>query len=72
MLKLGEGRPARLHYLSGSYRVTAQGDYVTCAVSGTRIALANLRYWSHEFQEAYVSAEAAVARYAEMRAIGRI
>jgi hypothetical protein len=72
MLKLGEGRPARLQYLSGSYRVLQQGDHVTCTVTGTRIPLQNLRYWSHELQEAYVSGEAAAARYAEMRALGRL
>lgn len=72
MLKIGEGRPARLQYLSGSYRVLSQGDYVTCAVTGARITVANLRYWSHELQEAYVSAEVASARFAEMRALGRL
>lgn len=72
MLKLGEGRPARLQYLSGSYRVLQHGDHVTCAVTGTRIPLANLRYWSHELQEAYISGEAASARYTEMRSLGRL
>jgi len=72
MLKLGEGRPARLQYLSGSYRVLQHGDHVTCAVTGARIPLQNLRYWSHELQEAYVSGEAAAARYTEMRALGRL
>ena len=68
----GGGRPARLRYLSGSYHVVAPGDFVTCAVTGMRIPLANLRYWSAEFQEAYASAEAAVKRHSEMRAQGRI
>lgn len=72
MLKLGEGRPARLQYLSGTYRVLQQGDHVTCAVTGARIPLPNLRYWSHELQEAYTSGETAAARYAEMRVLGRI
>lgn len=72
MLKLGEGRPARLQYLSGSYRIIGQGDHVVCAVTGTRIPLANLRYWSHELQEAYVSGEVASARYTEMRDLGRL
>jgi hypothetical protein len=72
MLKLGEGRPARLHYLSGSYRVVQQGDHVLCAVTGARIPLANLRYWSAELQEAYASAEIATERYAEMRSKGRL
>jgi hypothetical protein len=68
----GSGQPARLRYLSGSYHVVAPGDYVVCAVSGERIPLADLRYWSSEFQEAYKNAEAAVARHSEMRAKGRI
>ena len=72
MLKQGEGRAARLHYLSGSYRVLTQGDYVSCAVTGTRIPIAALRYWSHELQEAYISAEVATARYVDMRALGRV
>jgi hypothetical protein len=72
MLKLGEGRPARLQYLSGSYRVLQHGDHVTCAVTGARIPLANLRYWSHELQEAYASGGAASARYIEMRSLGRL
>lgn len=72
MLNMNGGRPARLHYLSGSYRVVAQGDHVLCAVTGQRIALNSLRYWSHELQEAYVSAEAAAKRYAEARARGKL
>lgn len=66
------GRPARLRYLSGSFHVVAPGDYVVCAVTGTAIPLANLRYWSSEFQEAYLNAEAAVKRHSEMRALGKI
>jgi hypothetical protein len=66
------GRPARLRYLSGSYHVLAPGDFVTCAVTGKRIALPALRYWSHELQEAYFDAAAATARYQEMRAQGRL
>ena len=68
MLNMNGGRAARLHYLSGSYRVVAQGDHVVCAVTSQRISLNSLRYWSHELQEAYVSAEAAAKRYAEARA----
>jgi hypothetical protein len=66
------GRPAKLRYLSGSYHVLSPGDFVLCAVSGRRIPLTALRYWSHEFQEAYADAATATARYAEMRAQGRI
>jgi hypothetical protein len=71
MLDMNSGRPARLQYLSGSYRVLAQGDHVVCAVTGQRIPLNSLRYWSHELQEAYADAEAASKRYAEARAKGR-
>lgn len=66
------GRAARLQYDSGSYRVLSAGDHVVCAVTGQRIPLAALRYWSHELQEAYASADVASARYADMRARGVI
>lgn len=66
------GRAARLQYDSGSYRVLSAGDHVLCAVTGQRIPLAALRYWSHELQEAYASADVASARYADMRARGVI
>lgn len=64
------GRPARLLYESGSYRIIESGDHVICAVTGQRIPLASLRYWSHELQEAYFSADIASKRYAEQRAKG--
>jgi hypothetical protein len=66
------GRPARLRYLSGSYEVMSPGDHVICAVTGKRITLPALRYWSHEFQEAYADASAATKRYAEKRAKAEI
>lgn len=72
MLKFTGGREARLRYLPGSFDVLAPGDHVTCAVTGNRVALERLRYWSAELQEAYASAEIAVRRYGEMRAKGRI
>ncbi len=60
-------RPARLRYLSGSYQQTGPGSYVNCAVTGQRIPLASLRYWSHELQEPYADASAANSRYQAMR-----
>ncbi len=68
----GGGRPARLRYMSGSFHVATPGDHVLCAVTGQRILLGSLRYWSHELQEAYADAEIAVARYNEAREAGRI
>lgn len=72
MLNIVAGRPARIHYLSGSYRLLADGDHVVCAVTQQKIPLPGLRYWSHELQEPYASAEVAARRYAEMRAKGRL
>jgi hypothetical protein len=53
------GREARVRYVQGSFMILAAGDYVLCAVTGARIALADLRYWSVDDQEAYASAYAA-------------
>jgi hypothetical protein len=56
MLMSSSNRPARLHYMANGFRMLAQGDHVVCAVSGERIALDELRYWSVARQEAYASA----------------
>jgi hypothetical protein len=54
--------PAHLIYDTPEYEVVVPGGYVLCAVTGERIDLDDLKYWSAEFQEAYLSAvEAAVA-----------
>jgi hypothetical protein len=58
MLMQGGGREARIHYLAGTFRVLSDGDHVRCAVTGTRIPLETLRYWSVARQEAYADAEA--------------
>jgi len=55
MLMSNTDRPARLHYMANGFRVLATGDHVVCAVSGVRIALDDLRYWSVARQEAYAS-----------------
>lgn len=60
MLMSNRGRPARLHYLDGTFRVLSPGDHVLCAVTGQPIPLDALRYWSVKKQEAYISAEASV------------
>jgi hypothetical protein len=59
MLMGTRDRAARLHYLMGSFRVLSPGDHVTCAVTGERIPLDQLRYWSVARQEPYASAELA-------------
>ena len=69
MLMTGGGTPARVHYMAGAFRILSNGDHVMCAVTGARIPLHELKYWSVERQEAYVDAEASVK--AEQRA-GRV
>jgi hypothetical protein len=69
MLMSGSGRVARIQYLDGTFRLLSEGDHVLCAISGKRIALDELRYWSVARQEAY--ADAAASLEAERRA-GRI
>ncbi len=55
-----QGRAARLHYMAGAFRVLSPGDHVVCGVTGHRIPLEELKYWSVARQEAYASAEASV------------
>ncbi len=66
MLMSGAGRPAKIHYLDGTFRVLSTGDHVVCAVTGASIPLHELRYWSVERQEPYVDAAASLE--AERRA----
>jgi len=72
MLNFTGGRQARLRYLSGSFKVLTDGDHVLCAVTGAPIPLQALRYWSHELQEAYGSAEVAVQRHGEAKKKGQL
>lgn len=57
MLMSNSARAAKLHYMANGFRVLAPGDHVACAVSGERVPLDVLRYWSVERQEPYASAE---------------
>lgn len=62
MLMSSANRIARLQYLPSTFRQLSPGDHVICAVSGERIPLDMLRYWSVERQEPYASAEIATRR----------
>jgi hypothetical protein len=42
--------------MANGFRVLATGDHVVCAISGERILLEDLRYWSVARQEPYASA----------------
>lgn len=59
MLMSNTDRPARLHYMANGFRVLSPGDHVLCAVSGARIRLEDLRYWSVREQAPYASAQIA-------------
>ena len=56
------GGEAVVEYLDGNLRVVKPGSYVRCAVTGERIPLDQLKYWSVERQEAYASPEAVLKR----------
>ena len=57
---------AVLHYGDGEFAVISPGRYVLCAVSGAKVPLDALRYWSAEEQEAYAGPEQALARWLQL------
>lgn len=67
MLMSATDRPATLHFEPNGYRVIAPGTYVLCAVTGEKIPLDVLRYWSVERQEAYANAVVATRHLAPER-----
>ena len=54
---------AELKYLDGDFRVVRPGAFVRCAVTGVPIPLEELKYWSVDLQEPYVSPEAVLQRH---------
>ena len=58
---LDSAMPAEIRYDTPDYEMLRAGRYVLCAVSGERIAIEELKYWSAEHQEAYRGAEEASA-----------
>ena len=54
-------RAAELHYGMYDYDIVRPGHYVLCAVTGERIPLRDLKYWSAVYQEAYRGAKEATA-----------
>ena len=56
---------ARIRYLDADFQILSPGTFVRCAVTGQSIPLDELKYWSVARQEAYVDAQAALARYQE-------
>lgn len=62
------GPEAQLRYGDNEVFILRQGLFVRCAVSGDRISLDELRYWSVDFQEAYRGPEEAMTRWKERQA----
>ena len=50
---------AKIKYLPNNFQIIEEGDYVICAVSGKKIDIDKLTYWSVELQEPYFSYEEA-------------
>lgn len=63
---LGAQDLAVLHYGDGEFAVLRPGRHVLCAVSGVKIPLEALRYWSPVQQEAYAGPAEALARWQEL------
>ena len=57
---------ATLHYGDGDFAVLKPGLHVICAVSGRKVPLEALRYWSAELQEAYAGPAEALKRWQEL------
>lgn len=54
---------AKLSYGDADYMILDPGEYVLCAVTGEKIPLGELKYWSGERQEAYKDAAASLTRW---------
>jgi hypothetical protein len=65
---LGQGDLAVLHYGDGEFVVLKPGRYVLCAVTGAKIPLEALRYWSAPLQEAYATPAESLKRWRETNA----
>lgn len=57
------GPEAVLRYGDNDIIILKQGLFVRCAVSGARIPLDELRYWSVDLQEPYLGPEEAMQRW---------
>ncbi len=64
---LGAGEEAVIEYGDAEFHVVRPGAYVRCAVTGQRIPLKALRYWSVDKQEAYIDAAAAMKGFGVAR-----
>lgn len=56
---------AVIEYLDGDYTIVRHGTFVRCGVTGEKILIDDLRYWSVDLQEAYASTDAVLQRVRE-------
>jgi hypothetical protein len=66
----GRDGEATLRYLDSDFQVVVPGSYVLCAVTGQRVPLSELRYWSVDRQEPYLDAEASLRRELSLKRSG--
>ncbi len=59
---------AEVKFLDGDFRIVKPGAFVRCAQTGVPIPLEELKYWSVDLQEAYVSPAAVFERQSAGRA----
>jgi len=59
---IGVGKAAKVRYCDGHFEIIEPGQYVLCAVTGRRVDLDRLKYWSVPLQEAYIDNRAALMR----------
>ncbi len=58
---------AKVTYRDGEFEIIKNGSFVVCAVSGQKIPLHQLRYWSVDLQEPYASAALSLQRWLEVQ-----
>jgi|TARA_Y100000992_G_scaffold297369_1_gene260878 Uncharacterized protein conserved in bacteria len=46
---------AKIKYLPNNFQIIEEGDHVICAITGKKIPLEKLTYWSVDDQEPYFS-----------------
>ena len=60
---------AKILYGDSDFKILRAGSYVSCARTGQKIALSELRYWNVKTQEPYASPEIALKAELEARRI---
>jgi len=57
------GKEAKVLFYDGDFDYEVPGDHVKCSVTGKKIHLSQLHYWSVDRQEAYTSAQMGFVRH---------